>query len=181
MRRSLAMVSLLFLAAVPLSSDAVAQERQARSRSDRAVLERQFRERLASLVKSRLGLNDEQMRQLSEVNTKYEKLRADLVRRDRSNRLALRSELMQKSNPDHERVNQLLLEARKLARERLELSEAEQDELAKFLNPVQRAMYLGMQEQVRMQIERLRGMPPLFEDSGFGPRGRGIRRPPDGR
>jgi hypothetical protein len=181
MRRFCLVASLLLTGLVSFPGVSTAQDRSGRFRGDREALERQFRERLAAVIKARLGLTDEQMRQLSEVNAKYEKLRADLVRRDRANRLAMREELMQRTNPNQDRVNQLLLEARRLARERLDLSDAEQDELAKFLTPVQRAMYFGMQEQMRMQIERFRGGTPLFEDSAFGPRGRGVRRPPRDR
>jgi hypothetical protein len=65
----------------------------------------------------------------------------------------------------------------KFERERIDLTEAEQRDLAKFLTPVQRARYLGVQEQMRRQMDqmRARGREGLGEPPPGGVRG---RRPP---
>ena len=60
----------------------------------RAGLERQFRERLAEVVRRRLNLNETQMRQLGEVNNRYERERMVLLRDERQMRQALRAEVL---------------------------------------------------------------------------------------
>jgi hypothetical protein len=56
-----------------------------------------------------------------------------------------------------------------LQRERVELQAAEQQELATYLTPIQRAKFAALQEQVRRRAEALRRQRP---DSGmpFGTR-----------
>jgi len=80
-------------------------------------------------------------------------------------------------------VNQLLRDMARIQRDRLDLLDNEQADLAKFLTPVQRAQYLGLQEQVRRRVEEVRDRPAFMNDStappgGFGMRGRGRRPPP---
>jgi len=150
---------------------------------ERAQLEQRFRERLAVVVQQQVGLNDEQMRRLSEVNQRYETKRLELVRRERETRIAMRRELMENASPNEDRVAQLLQESTRIQRERLDLVEAEQADLGKFLTPSQRARYLGIQEQMRRRIEELRDRPPFVDEQGRGagrrPAGTpGIRRRP---
>jgi hypothetical protein len=148
-------------------------------RADRGQLEQQFRERLGRLVKERLGLSDEQMARLADVNQRYEVRRRDLNLRDRDVRLGLRQQLMGNAEPNEELVSQLLQDAQRIARERLEIVEAEQAELARFLTAVQRAKYFGIQEQMRQRVDELRGRPPFMDDrAGEPPPGRRGRRPP---
>jgi hypothetical protein len=153
---------------------------------DRAQLEQRFKQRLASVVQKQLGLNDDQTRRLADVNQKYEAKRMDLLRRDRETRMNIRRELDDSTTAiNEEHVNQLLQDWRRIERERFELVDAEQADLAKFLSPSQRARYLGIQEQMRRRIEEFRDNPQFMDNRGDGPgpgRGRGmnprIRRPP---
>jgi Spy/CpxP family protein refolding chaperone len=151
---------------------------------DRAQLDRRLREGLANVVQRQLGLNDDQLRQLSEVNQRYETRRRELVRRERETRMAMRRELMGQAAPNEDRVAQLLQESSRIQRERFELIDAEQNDLARFLTPSQRAKYLGIQEQMRRRIEEMRDRPAFMDSQGARPggpgaRGRG-RRPPPG-
>lgn len=167
----------------PIAATAQPPGGRARLQRDRVQLEREVRERLASVVKERLGLTDEQMSRLSEVNQRYDLRRRDLVRRDRDVRIAIRDQIMGSAAPNDERVGQLLLDTQRIARERLDLLESEQAELARFLTPVQRAKYLGLQEQMRQRIEEFRPRPPFLEERGRGQEalpGRRGRRPPPG-
>jgi len=155
---------------------------------DRAQLEQRFQQRLASVVQKQLALTDDQTRRLADVNQKYEAKRRDLLRRDRETRVNIRRELYPDSttatNEDH--VSQLLKDWRRIERERFELVDAEQADLATFLTPSQRAKYLGIQEQMRRRIEEFRDNPQFMDNPGDGPgpgRGRGLnprinRRPP---
>lgn len=145
--------------------------------ADRGQLAQEFRERLAAVMQKQLGLNEDQMRKMSEVNQKYDVKRRDLVRRDRDNRMQLRKALLDDPAPDQNRVAQLVKESIQIERERVDLTEHEQVDLSKFLSPVQRAKYLGFQDQMRRRVEQYRDRPGFAGDSTATGRGRG-RRPP---
>lgn len=174
--RRLALVSLAALTALS-ARDAAAQQRgRERVQGDRAQLEQQLRQRLANVVRERLGLNDEQMLRLSEVNQKYDSARRDLIRREFALRRGLRQQLMRAGPANDDSVAKLLDEQLRIQRSRIDLLEGEQADLARFLTPVQRARYLGIQEQMRRQVEQLRGRPNFMDDRD-GP-GERRRRPP---
>ena len=118
-------------------------ERQGGGRGNREQLEQQFRSRLANLLKTQLGLTDEGMRQLSEVNQRFDVQRRNLNRREMMARRELRTEVLKQDSADLAKIDRLIAEQFKLERERIDLTEAEQRDLAKFLTPVQRARYLG--------------------------------------
>ena len=146
-------------------------------RMDRAQLEQRFRSRLATLLKTQLGLNDDQMRQLSDVNQRFDLQRRELNRREMMTRRSVREEVLKGDSADNGRVDQLMKDQFKIEHERIDLVEAEQRELSKFLTPVQRARYLGVQEQVRREMDQIRGRAM----QGWGdppPGGRRGRRPP---
>lgn len=175
--RTTVLFSLAALTAIT-APPASAQDRgRGRPQGDRAQLEQQLRQRLASVVRERLGLNDEQMRRLSEVNQKYDTLRRDLIRREFALRRGLRHQLMEAGTASDDSVARLLNEQLRIQRARVDLLEAEQRDLAQFLTPVQRARYLGIQEQMRRQVEQLRGRPPFMDDRD-GPGDRRRRPPP---
>lgn len=142
---------------------------------DRGRLEERFRQRLASVMRERLSLTDEQLRKLGEVNSRFEGDRRSLLRED----IAIRREMRRVLHPDSTAtdavVEELLDRHLRVERRRLELFEQEQRELRQFLSPVQRAKYIGMQEQLRRQMDEMRerrgGPPP------DGPIGPGMRRP----
>ena len=150
-------------------------EGQGGGRANREQLEQRFRAQLAQLLRTQLGLTDDGMRQLSEVNQRFDIQRREMNRCEMMTRRALRDEVLKHDSADSRRIEQLITEQFKIERERIDLTEAEQRELGKFLTPVQRARYLGVQEQVRRQMEQMRGrgMQPLGEP----PKG---RRPPPG-
>ena len=133
--------------------------------------------RLANLLRTQLGLTDEGMRQLSEVNQRFDVQRREMNRREMMTRRSLREEVLKLDSANAGRIEQLLTEQFKLERERIDLTEAEQRELSKFLTPMQRARYLGVQEQLRREMDQLRGRgrEGLGEPNQGGPRG---RRPP---
>ena len=181
--RSLKLGMLMALLVVsPLSTSAAQRGDRAgvrqggAGRANRGELEQLIRVRLATLLKTQLGLTDEGMRQLSEVNQRFDRQRREMNRREMMTRRSLREEVLKLDSADSGRVAQLITEQLKIERERIDLTEAEQGELSKFLTPVQRARYLGVQEQIRREMDQLRGrgMQPLGEP----PQNR--RRPPTG-
>lgn len=137
----------------------------------RAGLERQFRERLAEVVRRRLDLNESQMRQLGAVNNRYERERMLLLRDERQMRQALRAEVLAGDSADQTKVAELLDRALRIQRQRLDLTEREQRDLASFMTPVQRAKYVGIQDDLRRRLEEIR------QQRRTGASG-GARRPP---
>lgn len=124
------------------------------ARRDRAMLEQQFRERLEAVLKERLALSDAQLTFLREVNARLDGERRALFREERTVRLEMREALRGgEDQATQDRVAGLLERARLVQRKRLDLMDAEQRELATMLTPVQRAKYLGLQEQLRRRAE----------------------------
>jgi len=161
------------LAAAPLSTSDAQQRGSREGRPNREQLEARVRVRLANLLRTQLGLNDEQMRQLSEVNQRFDMQRRAVIRREMGTRRSLREEVLKQDSADAGRIEQLIADQFRIERERIDLTEAEQRELGKFLTPSQRARYLGVQEQIRREMDQMRfrgGMPP--DSSGARRRGR---------
>jgi Spy/CpxP family protein refolding chaperone len=136
-----------------------------------APLDRQFRERLAEVVRRRLNLSDAQMRQLRQVNDRVERERMGLLREERQVRMALRGEMLAGDSADQDKVAALLDDALRIQRRRLDLVEQEQRALSAFMTPLQRAQYFAIQDEVRRRLEDIRqqrqqrqqrrpGMPP---------------------
>jgi periplasmic protein CpxP/Spy len=145
-----------------------------------APLGREFRERLAEVVRRRLNLNDTQMRQLRQVNDRVERERMQLLRDERQVRVALRGEMLAGDSADQDKVATLLDEALRIQRRRLDLVEQEQRALSGFMTPLQRAQYFAIQDDLRRRLEDIRqqrqqrqlrrpGMPP---PGGASPKGR---------
>jgi Spy/CpxP family protein refolding chaperone len=120
-----------------------------------AALEKRFQERLVEIVKQRLNLTDDQASRLRDVASKTEDERRALRRDELTSRFAMRQELLAGDKANEARVAELLEEMPKLERRRVELLEREQRELAKFLSPVQRARYFGLQEELRRGMQEL--------------------------
>jgi hypothetical protein len=137
---------------------------QRRERTD--SVRRRFQERFGAVIKERLQLSDSQVVRLGETNRKFEEQRRTLIQQERDVRMSLRDELMgqNQSAGNQQRISELLDRAIRVQRQRVELLESEQRELARFLNPTQRAKLLGMQEQIRRNAMELRGRGPEIRD-----------------
>ncbi|MFN2398678.1 MAG: hypothetical protein ABR543_08605 [Gemmatimonadaceae bacterium] len=122
----------------------------------RAQLEQRFRTQVGRVVQKQLGLSDEEARKLGAVNQRYEEQRRTLVQQERDIRLALRQEMRPGEAANQQRVAELIDRMLRVQRQRLDIVEREQKDLSEFLTPVQRARYLGVQEQVRKLMEDLR-------------------------
>ena len=141
---------------VTLAPSLAAQRQDSPRVANRQQLEQRVRERFAAVVRRRVGLTDEQMRRLAQVNERFEAQRRDLIEQERDVRIGLRSEVMAGDDANSERVAQLLDQMLRVQRERVALLEREQRELAGFMSPVQRARYLGVQDQIRRAMEDMR-------------------------
>ena len=141
----------------------------------RESLEARVRSRMTAVVRAQLGLTDEQARRLAATNQRLDGRRRALVNQEREARASLRVQLDRGDSANAAQVSTLLDRMLQLQRSRLELMEEEQRDLATFLTPVQRARFLGLQEQVRQRIEGMQ----LPAGARPGPGGGAMRgRPP---
>ena len=139
----------------------------------RQMLEQRLRERTGEVVKRRLQLTNDQMTKLQNTNRQFEQQRTSLLMKERDARRELRQQLTS-SNADQNRVAALLDQAMQIERQRLDLTQNEQRELAKFLTPVQRAKLFGLQNEMRRRAQELRNGQPRAGGGGM----RGPLRPP---
>lgn len=130
-----------------------AQEPPPPPSAERDSLEQQVRRRMSQMLKSQLGLTDDQVRRLQATNRQFEGQRRALFDQERDVRMDLRRAI---DGGDTARVGGLLDRMIALQRERLDLTEAEQKELATFMTPVQRAKLFGMEEQIRRRMMEMR-------------------------
>ncbi len=154
------LVALAVALSLSFAGEASAQ-RQDRERATprRAALERQLGERTAQVLKRRLALTDAQMTRLQATNRQFEEQRRALFARERQTRVELRREILSEDSANQSRVSQLLDQTLQLERQRLDLLQSEQRELAKFLTPVQRAKLLGFQTELRRRTQDMRRRP----------------------
>ena len=148
---------------------------------ERDSLEARVRARMGQMLRNQLGLTDPQVRQLQTTNRQFEGQRRTLLQEEREVRVGLRGAI---ESGDSTRVSAMLDRMFALQRQRLDLTEAEQKELATFLTPVQRAQLFGLEEQLRrrmaeMREDRMDPRPPQARRPDARPPGAGApRRPP---
>jgi Spy/CpxP family protein refolding chaperone len=163
-----ALVRAVSLVLLGLSASIAAAQGPARpdgANPRRAVLEERLRERMAEVVKKRLALTDAQMSQLQTTNRQFEGQRTALLTRERDVRRELRQQILS-TNANQDRVARLLDQVMMLERQRLDIQQNEQRELAKFLTPVQRAKLFGLQNDMRKRMQEMRNRKPRKGVSG---------------
>ena len=138
------------------ASVGVAQAGRGNQAASRPVLEQQFRERVAKLAQSRLGLTDAQMTQLEQSTARFGPQLNQVMTQERETRRELRQQ-MTASQPNQQRVSELLDASLRLQKQRIAIIEAEQKDLARFMTPVQRARYIALQQQFRRRAQELAG------------------------
>lgn len=126
--------------------------------NDRVALQRQIRQAFAQRVRKQLNLNDEQMRNLQQVNRKYDQQRRELVRTERESRVGLRTAMADTSGSEKARqakVSQYMDQIVQAQHSRAELLANEQKELGGFLTPVQRAQFSAMRDQFNRRLQEV--------------------------
>lgn len=148
--------------ALPLAAPVRAQTVEGNQRPAVQALQR----RVLEVVQQTLGASDDQMRQLVDVNKRYESERRALNQRDRAARQSIRGEVLRDSAADQDRVARMLDELVDVQKQRLDIFAREQRDLAHFLTPVQRAKYATLQEGLRKKVDQLRQQ---RQEKGFAP------------
>lgn len=138
---------------------------------DRAALEERVRQRFAQVLRNRLGLTDDQMVKVQAINQRYAERRRTLMDQERGVRMSLRQAIMAADSANQSGVSALLDRVLVTQRQRIDLLEQEQRDLSSVLTPLQRASYMGIEEQLRRGFEGMGGR------GGRGPR-RGPPPPP---
>jgi Spy/CpxP family protein refolding chaperone len=148
------------LAFVTATGDLLAQggppRRDSSSRRGGRAIEQQLQQRIATIMKERMELDEAQLQQLVEVTRRFERERMQVRGEEYRMRVAMRAQLLAGDTASQERVAELLDRMPSVERRRIDLMEAEQRELAKFLTPVQRARYVALQEEIRRNMEEIR-------------------------
>lgn len=156
-------------------------------RPNRADLEQQVQQRIAQVTKQQLGLNNAQMAKLQETNRKFDEKRRLVVDQERDVRMSLRDEMLRPDSARQTQVAALLDRVIKTQRQRVDIQEQEQKELAGFLTPLQRAKYFALEQQVRQRVNQMRQQQMQGRGGRLGRagqpglpmgRGRGVQPPP---
>ena len=160
MRRSMVgvLTLLMALAATPLHS----QEPGA-GRPRLEELRRRVRERFAERVQQDLNLTSDQMRQLRGTVGKFGARRREMESRQRTLREALAGQLRPGLGATPDSVARLTDELMGLRVRYAETFREEQAELARFLDPVQRARILVLRERLLERGREFLGRRPLME------------------
>jgi len=127
------------------------------AKANRPALEQQFRERVARLTQDRVGLTDAQMAQLEQSNARFAPQLSQVAAQEWETRRQLRLEMTSGGQPNQQHVSDLIDASLQLQKQRIAIVEAEQKELARFMTPVQRARYIGLQQQFRRRAQELAG------------------------
>ena len=160
MRRSIVgtLTLLMALAAAPLHSQ---EPDVGRPRLEQ--LRRRVRERFAERVQQDLSLTNDQMRQLRGTVGKFGGRRRDMESRQRTLREALAGQLRPGVGASPDSVARLTDELMGLRVHYAETFREEQAELARFLDPVQRARILVLRERLLERGKGHLGRRPLME------------------
>ena len=127
--------------------------------TQRDSLEALVRTRMAMVLQRQLELTDEQSRRLSALSQRLEPRRRALVTEKRAVRTASRAQIAAGDSARDAELTSLLNRMIEVQRARVLLLETEQQELTAFLTPLQRAKYLGIEEQMRLRAEQVQGRP----------------------
>lgn len=125
------------------------------SRNDREM-EQQVQRRIGAMLKERLSLTDEQLKQLEAVTQKLEHERRSVRSEEYRLRSSMRTQLLAGDSASNDTIALLLDRMPKLERRKIELMENEQKQLAAFLSPLQRARYLALQDEIRRNMDEIR-------------------------
>lgn len=120
----------------------------------RPALEQRLRQKMATVMKQRLGLTDAQMTQLEQSNSRFTPQLTRLIASERETRNQLRLELTSPT-PNQDHVSALIDQTISLQKQRVSIVEAEQKDLARFMTPVQRARYVALQTQFRRRAQEM--------------------------
>lgn len=146
----------LALALLLTGTAAASAQRGGGAPPPRDQLEAELRRGFARAVRQRVGLSEDQMRRLAPITQKHATERARIQLDEREARMELGRMLRDSAAVDSAQVERLLARMLDVEKRRVQLMEQEQKDLATIMSPVQRARFLGLQEQLRRRMEERR-------------------------
>ncbi|MDX2193468.1 MAG: hypothetical protein NW201_08935 [Gemmatimonadales bacterium] len=148
--------ALCALVAALAAAPARAQEAAPPADPERAaVLQQLIEQRFAERVKERLGLNDDQLQRLRQLTGEFGARRRTMEAEERFVKAQLAEQLRPGGTADQKQVQQLQERLLDLKERYLQSFRDEQSRMD-FLNPVQRAQFFQMREQLGKRIQELR-------------------------
>jgi hypothetical protein len=157
---------------VPVLADAQGGAEQ--RRQQRPPPGAQQGDRIRQLMRTQLQLSDAQTARLQESNRRFAERRRSLMDEERQVRLGMRELLCSTDTTRGAEVARALDQLTDLQKRRMAIFDEEQRDLATFLNPYQRARFLGFQDVVQNQVRGRAGRMGQGEGAREGP-------PPGGR
>ena len=110
---------------------------------------RRFREALEKLVRERLNLREDQLQKLRTLSDRLQEERTPLMGKLHTVFTSLRTEMEKADSAvDQSVIASLLDQSMDLRQQMMKVDLEEQRELARFLSPLQRAKYIGLQHEV---------------------------------
>ena len=140
--------------------------RAAGQKPNRVALEGRARVALEVAVRRQLMLDDQKMQKLKETDAKFDPERRNLTREEREARQTLKAAMEDSTSPDQSKIDESMKRVLAIQHRRVELLEAEQNDLATFLTPKQRAQYFAIRERVMRRMAEMEQ-----DDAGGGRRG----------
>ncbi|MSR35174.1 MAG: hypothetical protein EXR95_00830 [Gemmatimonadetes bacterium] len=158
----------VFLLAWALCAPAAARAQgPERTPAERANLERRVRERFAETVRAELGITQEQLERVGQVQSSFQQRRQDLFRRD----LALRRRMRPTASAPRTETEarELLRDLTAVREEEARLFRSEMDGLLEVLTAPQVLRFYELREQLMDRVRRVRGGPGRAGQRGPGP------------
>ncbi|MEP6833445.1 MAG: hypothetical protein ABJB74_08620 [Gemmatimonas sp.] len=131
------------------------------------------------VLRNQVTLSDDQIVKWRSWNTRFDAQRRATFAEENDIRRTLRVQLARGATPDEGKVTDAMDRWTKLQRQRLDLKEKENRELATFLTPIQRARLFALQDEAERMFREAdnrrggrgdgpggRGGPPFGSDSG---------------
>ena len=125
------------------------------SQVPRARLEQQVRRQFWKVAKERIGFTDEQMTKLEATTSRFDQRRKGLALEERAQRMAMRAGITADSTANQASIANALDQLQTIQRRRSEMMAEEQQELASYMTPLQRAKLFGLQEQLRKRMQEI--------------------------
>ncbi len=153
----------MFVLGILLAAAPARAQEPAPGRPRAEELRRRVRERLAERVRQQLDLTDDQMRQLRSTVGKFGGRRRDMAARQRNLREALAGELRPGVGASRDSVSRLTDELMELRVRYAESFGEEQGEMARYLDPVQRAKLVLLRERLLHRAQEFRHRRPFLD------------------
>ena len=132
-----------------------------------AMIRAQIEERFGQAVRTRIGLNDQQMERLRTVSRASEDRRRDLTEREADMFRGVMDQMKPGVAANQDSIARLIDGIAALRVQRAQSDQQELRELAQFLNPLQRAQLLVMRQQMMNRVDAIRR--GGAEAGGMGP------------